>query len=45
MVVGPDDITLAFVDYFDFYQTPIMDFRYYRSKIRGFPAKPEYQGR
>src|SRR3989442_197587 len=25
MVVGPDDIALAFVDYFDFSQIPVMD--------------------
>jgi len=45
MVVGPNDITLAFVDYFDFAQIPIMDFRYYRCRILSFPAKPEYEGR
>lgn len=45
MVVGPNDITVAFIDYFDFAQIPIMDFRYYRCRILGFPAKPQYQGR
>lgn len=45
MVVGPDDITLAFVDYFDFYQVPIKDFRYYLCKILTFPSHVDYEGR
>ncbi len=45
MVVGPDDITLAFVDYFDFAQVPIKDFRYYHCKILSFPSHPDYEGR
>ena len=45
MAVGPDDITLAFVDYFDFGQIPIMDFRYYLCKILSFPKHAEYEGR
>ena len=45
MVVGPDDITLAFVDYFDFHQIPVMDFRFYRCKILGFPSRAAYIGR
>jgi hypothetical protein len=45
MVVGPDDIALAFVDYFDFGQIPIMDFHFYRCKILSFPSRSEYAGR
>jgi hypothetical protein len=45
MVVGPDEITLEFLDYFDFSQTPIMDFRYYRCRILSFPSHAEYEGR
>jgi hypothetical protein len=45
MVVGPDDITLAFVDYFDFSQVPIKDFHYYLCKILSFPSHSEYEGR
>lgn len=45
MVVGPDDITLAFVDYFDFSQVPIKDFRYYLCKILSFTGHPDYEGR
>src|SRR5258708_6984540 len=45
MVVGPNDITLAFVDYFDLFQIPTMDFRYYRCKILSFPNRAEYEGR
>ncbi|MFY9908654.1 MAG: hypothetical protein WCF22_23770 [Candidatus Sulfotelmatobacter sp.] len=45
MVVGPDDITLAFVDYFDFLQVPIKDFRFYLCKILSFPRHPDYEGR
>jgi hypothetical protein len=45
MVVGPDDITLAFVDYFDFYKVPIKEFRYYLCKILSFPSHVDYEGR
>ena len=47
MVVGPDDITLAFVEYFDFSQVPIKDFllRYFLCKILSFPRHTDYQGR
>jgi hypothetical protein len=45
MVVGPDDIALAFVDYFDFSQIPMMDFRFYRCKILSFPTRVGYIGR
>ena len=45
MVVGPDEIALAFVDYFDFGQIPIMDFHFYRCKILSFPSRSEYAGR
>jgi hypothetical protein len=45
MVVGPGDITLAFLDFFDFSQTPIMDFRYFRCRVLSFPGHPDYEGR
>ena len=45
MVVGPNDITMAFLDYFDFGQIPIMDFHFYRCKILSFPRRAEYVGR
>src|SRR5258708_24665350 len=45
MVVGPNDITLAFVDYFDFSQVPIKEFRYYLCKILRFPSHVGYKGR
>jgi len=45
MVVGPDEITLAFTDYFDFSQVPIKDFHYYRCKILSFPRHADYEGR
>lgn len=45
MVVGPNDIKLTFLDYFDFSHIPIIDFRYYRCKIFSFPSWPEYDGR
>jgi hypothetical protein len=45
MIVGPDDITLAFADYFDFSQVPIKDFRYYLCKIVTFPRHVDYEGR
>jgi hypothetical protein len=45
MIVGPGDITLAFLDYFDFWQIPIRDFRYYRCKVLSFPSHDGYEGR
>jgi hypothetical protein len=45
MVVGPNEITLAFIDYFDFSQIPMMDFHFYRCKILSFPSRAEYEGR
>jgi hypothetical protein len=45
MVVGPDDIELGFLDYFDFADTPLMDFRFYRCEILSFSSRPEYRGR
>jgi hypothetical protein len=45
MAVGPNDITLAFVDYFDFSQIPIRDFHYYRCKVISFPSHAGYEGR
>jgi len=45
MAVGPDDIRVAFVDYFDFSQVPMKDFHYYLCKILSFPNHSEYEGR
>ncbi len=45
MVVGPDEIKLAFLDYFDFAEAPIKDFYYYRCRIVQFPSHVEYEGR
>jgi hypothetical protein len=45
MVVGPNDITLSFIDYFDFFQIPMMDFRFYLCKILSFPTHVGYIGR
>ena len=45
MVVGPGGITLAFLDYFDFWKPPMMDFRYFRCRVLSFPSHPDYEGR
>lgn len=45
MVVGPTDIMLALIDYFDFSQVPIKNFHYYQCKVLSFPSHPDYQGR
>jgi len=45
MVVGPDDVTLAFVDYFDFFEVPIKEFRYCLCKILSLPSHVAYEGR
>jgi len=45
MIVGPDDIKLAFIDYFDFFKPPIKDFRYCLCRILSFPGHAVYEGR
>jgi hypothetical protein len=45
LAVGPNDITLEFIDYFDFAQIPIQDFHYCRCKILSFSDRPDYEGR
>jgi len=45
MVVGPDEITLAFIGYFDFYEVPIKDYHYYLCRILSFPRHADYEGR
>lgn len=45
LVVGPEDITLSFIGYFDFCQIPIMDFQYFRCKVLSFPSRSTYEGR
>lgn len=45
LVVGPDDITLLFVEYFDFATTPVIDLRYYLCRILSFPNHVAYEGR
>ena len=45
MVVGPSDITLAFLDYFDFSQAPLQDFQYFRCRVVSFPSHSDYEGR
>lgn len=40
-----DGIQLRFVDYYDFFEEPIKDFRFYRCQIVEFPGHSEYQGR
>ena len=45
MFVGPDEIELDFIDYFDWSQWPIREFQYYLCKIVRFPSHPQYEGR
>ncbi len=45
MVVSPNDITLAFIDYFDFSDVPIQDFQYFRCRVVSFPSHSDYEGR
>jgi hypothetical protein len=45
MVVGADNISLVFIDYFDFSQVSIKDFRYFLCKILSFPSHTDYEGR
>jgi hypothetical protein len=40
-----DGTRLAFIDYYDFFQGPVTDFRFYRCKVLKFPRHPEYEGR
>jgi hypothetical protein len=45
LFVGPDDITLEFIDYFDFSEFPIQDFHFFLCKILRFPSHADYEGR
>jgi hypothetical protein len=45
MSVGEGDIQLTFLDYFDYSQYPVKDFRFYRCKILQFPSHAKYEGR
>jgi hypothetical protein len=45
LFVESDEITLAFLDYFDFSNVSLRDFQYYRCKILRFKGHAEYQGR
>ncbi len=45
MSVGADDISLMFLDYFDFAKFPFKDFKFYRCKILQFPKCIQYEGR
>ena len=45
LYVGSDDISLKFIDYFDFSNISLRDFQYYRCKVLRFSSHPEYEGR
>src|SRR6266581_2155860 len=45
MSVGAGDIQLRFLDYFDYSQYPVKDFRFYLCKILQFPSHAKYEGR
>lgn len=45
MAVGPRDIALGFLDYFDFSQVPIVDFHYFRCRVLHFPGHANCEGR
>jgi len=38
-------VQLTFIDYYDFFEGPIRDFRFYRCRVRSFPTRPQYEGR
>jgi hypothetical protein len=42
---GESDISLKFVDYYDFFQGPVRDYRFYRCIVLKFPRRSEYEGR
>jgi len=43
--VGPDEIELDFLDYFDWAQWPIREFHYYLCRIVRFSSHPQFEGR
>ena len=45
MSVSEGDIQLMFLDYFDYSQYPVKDFKFYRCRILQFPKHIEYEGR
>jgi hypothetical protein len=38
-------VQLRFIDYYDFFEGPVRDFRFYRCGVMKFPTRPEYEGR
>lgn len=38
-------IQLEFIDYYDFFQEPVRDFRFYRCKVLKLPSHTQYEGR
>jgi hypothetical protein len=45
LMAEPEEIELTFLDYFDFSQAPLKDFRYFLCRIHRFETRPEYEGR
>jgi hypothetical protein len=45
LYIDSEDVTLAFIDYFDFSNMSLRDFQYYRCKVLRFANHPEYEGR
>ena len=44
MKVEESAISLEFIDYYDFFQEPVKDFRFYRCRVLKFSSHPEYEG-
>jgi hypothetical protein len=38
-------VQLTFIEYYDFFEGPVRDFRFYRCRVMKFPTRPEYEGR
>jgi hypothetical protein len=43
--VGPEDIELDFIEYWDWSQWPIREFEYFLCRIARFQSHPQYEGR
>jgi hypothetical protein len=39
-----DGTRLAFIDFYDFFEDPVKDFRFYRCRILKLPRHPKYEG-
>ena len=45
MMIVPEEVTLSFLEHFDFFQPPVKDLHFIRCRIRSFRDRKEFEGR